>query len=367
MVSIQQAHTVAAVGYRQNMFRTGYEYVVGQRSSDMFCYAAKQDGKVISKTADGILVEYKDGTRKGVALGRQYGRAEGSVYPHDVVSHLEPGQSFKKGEVIAYNTGFFEQDFMDPTAVVLKSSMMAKVVLYESAQTFEDSCAISSKLAQRCTMNSTKVKSFTVDFKQNLLNVAKPGQKLTPKDILMIIEDEITAGSDAFDEEALAVLASLSKSAPKAGYLGVLDHIEVFYHGSVDDMSSTLRALVDRSDKKKASQNKAIGKPPITGVVNSDYRVEGVPLALNKAEVRFYITVQTGTGSGDKLVFGNQLKSTIGEVMDYSMRTKDGDEIEGVFGFRSIAARMVTSASSIGTTNTLLKVVAKKAVELYKR
>ncbi len=47
------------------------------------------------------------------------------------------------------------------------------------------------------------------------------------------------------------------------------------------------------------------------------------------------------------------------------MRTKDGEEIEAVFGFRSVAARIVSSASIMGTTNTLLKVVAKKAVELY--
>ncbi len=333
----------------------------------MFCYAAKQDGKVISKTADGILIEYKDGTRKGVALGRQYGRAEGSTYPHDIVSHLEPGQSFKKGKVIAYNTGFFEQDFLDPQSVVLKNSMMSKVVLYESSQTHEDSCAISPKLSSRMVMQSTKVKSFMIDFKQNLLNVVKPGQKVTPKDILMIIEDEITAGSDAFDEESLMVLASLSKSAPKAGYLGVVDQIEVFYHGSPDDMTASLKSLAERSDRKKSTMNKAIGKPAITGSVNSDYRVNGTPLALNKAEVRFYITVQTGMSLGDKAVFSNQLKSTVGEVMDYQMRTQDGEEIEAVFGFRSIAARIVSSASIIGTTNTLLKVIAKKAVELYNK
>lgn len=333
----------------------------------MFCYAAKQDGKVISKTTDGILIEYKDGARKGVALGRQYGRAEGSTYPHDIVSHLEPGQSFKKGKVIAYNTGFFEQDFLDPESVVLKNSMLSKVVLYESSQTHEDSCAISPKLSSRMVMQSTKVKSFMIDFKQNLLNVVKPGQKVTPKDILMIIEDEITAGSDAFDEESLMVLASLSKSAPKAGYLGVVDQIEVFYHGSPEDMTASLKSLAERSDRKKSTMNKAIGKPAISGSVNSDYRVNGTPLSLNKAEVRFYITVQTGMSLGDKAVFSNQLKSTVGEVMDYQMRTQDGEEIEAVFGFRSIAARIVSSASIIGTTNTLLKVIAKKAVELYNK
>ena len=67
-------------------------------------------------------------------------------------------------------------------------------------------------------------------------------------------------------------------------------------------MSSTLKALTDRSDRKKSAQSKAVGKPAITGVVNSDYRVAGTPLALNKAEVRFYITVQTGTSSGDNFI-----------------------------------------------------------------
>ena len=88
-------HTIACDGYHQPMLRTGYEYAIGNRTSDMFAYTAKQDGKVISINEHGVIVEYVDGTRKGVNLGRQYGKAEGSVYPHDVVSAVKENQKFK--------------------------------------------------------------------------------------------------------------------------------------------------------------------------------------------------------------------------------------------------------------------------------
>jgi hypothetical protein len=60
------------------------------------------------------------------------------------------------------------------------------------------------------------------------------------------------------------------------------------------------------------------------------------------------------------------MKSVVGEVMDYDMHTESGEKLDAVFGFRSIIARTVTSPIVIGTTTTLLKVVAKNAINLYR-
>lgn len=51
--------------------------------------------------------------------------------------------------------------------------------------------------------------------------------------------------------------------------------------------------------------------------------------------------------------------------MDYEMKTESGEEIDAVFGQKSIDDRIVLSALTIGTTNTLLDVIAKKAVKIY--
>lgn len=366
-ISVQQGHTIATKGYHQPMIRTGYEYVIANRTGDMFAFTAKQDGVVSALTPTGIIVDYKDGTKKGVTLGRVYGKAEGSVYPHDIVTKLTVGQKFKKGDAVAYNEGFFEQDILDPTKIVMKNSLLAKTVLYESNETHEDSSAISKELSGKLSANTTKTKSYLIDFKQNLLDVVKQGQDVSPKDTLMIIEDEITSGNSSFDEASLQALKRLANQSPRAGFLGKVDKIEVFYHGDKADMSSGLKALADRSDRAMVDSCKSSGKPVITGQVNDEYRVGGVPLSLDKAEVKFYITIETSSGVGDKAVFGSQLKSVIGKVLDYSMTAEDGTPIEAVFGFRSVMARITLSTTIMGTTATLMKVIAKRAVEIYKQ
>lgn len=298
-IAIQQAHTVNAQGYHQPVVRTGYENVIGNRTSEMFSYTAKSSGKVISKNKTGIIIEYEDGTKKGIPIGRIYGKAEGSVYPHDIVTPLSVGDTFKKGDMVVYNTSFFEPDFLDPKSAVMKNSMLVKTVLWESNQTLEDSSSISPELSKKLTTRTTKIKSLTVDFTQNLLNVVKVGQNVHPKDIFMLIEDPITSTTKYFDEESLSVLRKLSKQAPSSKYEGVIDRIEVFYHGSKEDMSSSLRVLADQSDKLMADIAKSSNQPVITGKVNDDYRVGGTPLSLDRAEIKIYITIETPAGVGD--------------------------------------------------------------------
>ena len=347
------------------MVRTGYDYSISSRTSDMFAYTAKQDGVVKSVTDKGIIIEYKDSTQHGVQLGRVFGKAEGSIYPHDIVTHLEAGKKFKKGDNIAYNTGWFEQDILDPTKIVLKKNMVVKTALLESDQTFEDSSSISIELSGKISAKTTKVKSLTVGFKQNILNPVKVGQSVTPKDLLLIIEDEITSNTDSFDEESLSVLRNLSNQAPKAKYHGIIDKIEVFYNGDKEDMSSGLRALADQSDRVLAQTCKATNKPVVTGRVDDEYRVSGTPLSLDKAEIKIYLTINTPSSVGDKGVFANQMKSVIGEVMNYSVTTKNGEKIDAIFSYRGFLNRIVNSPILIGTTTSLLKKIADKAIKIY--
>jgi len=340
--------------------------VIANRTTDMFAFTAKKSGKVIHKDDNGIIVEYSDGETKGVTLGRVYGKAEGSVYPHDIVSNLNIGDDIKKGNIVAYNTGFFEPDIIDSKKIIMKNSLIVRTALYESLQTFEDSSSISKELSAKLKSKTTKLKSVVVDFNQNILNVVKIGSILKPKDIIFTIEDAITSTSTAFDDESLSVLQDLSKQTIKSKYEGTIDRIEVLYHGSKDDMSASIKSLADKSDRLLSSVCKSSNRPVITGQVNSDYRVNGVPLSLDKAEIKIYITIETNTGVGDKGVFANQMKSVFSEVLDYDMHTESGDKIDAIFGYKSIMARIVLSPFIIGTTTTLLKVIGKKACQIYR-
>ncbi len=362
--SIQNSHTVGCEKYRQSYVRTGYDSIIPQRTKALYCMTAKKKGKVISINDNGIIVEYEDGEKVGARLGRLYGNHEGSTFPHDIMTPLKVNDKILPGMAICYNQSFFEPDILDPKYVVFKSTLTAKVALMESQYTLEDSSNISKELSEKLRVKTTHTKSIIVNFNQNLLKV-HPLSEIKYGDILCYIENEITSNTDIFNEENIETLRALATNAPKSKYEGTLDKVEVYYHGDKEDMSASIRKLADISDKQFSIQGKSSNTTVINGSVNSDYRVDGNPLLLDTAEIKFYITVDHSTGVGDKVVFANQMKSVLGEVFSEPIVSENGDIIDAVFGAQSIANRIVLSPYIMGTTISLLKKIAENAIEIY--
>lgn len=365
-ISIQHSHGVSCVGYHPMPVRTGYEQVVAHRTGDLFAATAKKPGKVLSVNAEGIVVEFDDGEVKGYTLGRRFGAAAGLTIPHTIVSNLKEGQKFKEGTTICYNPGFFEPDPANPTNVLWKSAVLVKTALMESANTLEDSSCISQKTADLLKTETTTIRWIKLNFDQKLSRIVKTGQAVDTEDILCIIEDAVTANQNLFDEASLDTLRILSGHSPQAKAKGIVERIEVYYHGEKEDMSETVRAVVNASDKELAQRQKAAGKKVFTGSVDEGFRVEGDPLSLDTLAIKFHITGTVAAGVGDKGVFGHQMKTVFGQVLTSEVKTETGTEIHAIFGQTSIDARIVLSPSTIGTTATLLKVAAKRALKAYR-
>lgn len=346
--------------------RTGYEQVIAHRTGSLFASTAKKDGRVVSVSEDGIVVEYSDGETKGFPLGRKYGSAAGLTIPHTLISEMKEGQKFKAGEVISYNPGFFERDILNPTNVVWKQGALVKVALMERADTLEDSSAISPRVGELLRTKVTKIRMVKMNFDQKITLKVKTGQAVKSEDILCVIEDAVTANQNLFDETSLDTLRVLSAQTPTAKAKGVLEHIEMRYHGDKEDMSESLRQLANTCDKELVRQQKAAGKKPYTGKVDDSFRVEGDPLMLDTLVITFYITSEIPAGEGDKGVFGNQLKTVFGKVFTGEVKSESGVEIDAIFGQKSVDDRIVNSPPAMGTTNTLLKVLAKRVVKAYR-
>lgn len=364
-ITTQHSHTVASTAYRQSPLRTGYENVIGKRTGKMFSASADDDGVVVSVGEKGMVVKYKNGETDGISLGRIYGKAEGTTYPHDLTTSFKPGMKFKKGDVLAYNTKFFEPDFRVPGDVTLKINTIGTVAFMEVPSTYEDSSTISPEFGELLQTEVVKTKSYVVGFQQNLRDVKRPGEEVSPRDVIMIIEDEITAKSGNFSDESMDVLKRLSNAAPRAGVKGRIEKIEVLYHGDKRDMSVSLKKLADKSDHDLAVGCKESGTSIITGRVTDEYRVSGKPLELDKAEIRIYIAVKAPTGVGDKIVFGHQMKSTIAEVHVDQIYTESGQKVDAVFSYQSIANRGAHSPALVGTTTSLLEAIGKRALKSY--
>ena len=366
-VGIQRGHMVACKGYHQLPVRTGYEQVIGHRTGDLFSLTAKKAGKVTSVSEKGIIVEYEGGDSQGYELGRRFGNAAGLTLPHNIVTPLREGQSFKAGAPICYNDGFFEPDVFNPGNIIWKGGLLVNVALMESSMTLEDSSGISPRVAELLSTKTTKVNTIVVRFNQKVSRLLKAGTVVEPESILCVIEDEVTASNNLLDEETLDTLSVLSAMVPQAKTNGVVELIEVSYHGDKEDMGESLRAIAEAGDRDRAKRLKASGKKVFTGTTDEGYRVEGVPLALDTMAIKIYITGDVPAGIGDKGVFCNQLKTVFGSVMPGEMRTQSGLLIDAFFGQKSIDDRIVGSPAIIGTTGALLRHLGKQAAAMRKK
>ena len=66
-----------------------------------------------------------------------------------------------------------------------------------------------------------------------------------------------------------------------------------------------------------------------------------------------------------KLVFGNQMKSIISNVVEKPYIAEDGRVVDITFSRQSVANRIVNSIDLIGTSNTVLSLIEKEAIELW--
>ena len=170
-ISVQNSQTTHCNTYRPAPIRTGYERVLIHRCEGLYGKVASDDGKVSAITDNTISVLMKDGRTEQYQIGRQFGRWSGHDIPHDVVTDLKVGQSFKKGDPLIYNTRYFQRDLLDPTQVIFKMSLMGYVTLMENENTLEDGSVISGALAERLITTATHVRNIKVTFEKEIRNV----------------------------------------------------------------------------------------------------------------------------------------------------------------------------------------------------
>ncbi len=356
---IQNGHVIPIKDMKVPALRTGYEAVLPYRLSETYCYMAEEDGKVISVSKKDIKIEFKSGKKKTVKLGTWNTKEESGVsYKHTLVTDLKTNDKFKIGNTISYDQAFFEPDIFDKTRVIFKTGSTMRIALMETTDTYEDAVTISKKISDNLGTSITKSKSFILDVNDSILNLVNIGDKVEPNSLLFTIGDDNIVNTDGrFDKQSLAILQNIKSKSPKAKMRGKVQNIKIFYNAELEELSSSLKEIAVESNKRLDGKH--------TGQVNSSYSIKGNPLVPGTVEVKVYMEDEVAAGIADKLLLSLQLKCTISDVYTHDFTTEDGIDIDGTFSAKSISSRIVTSADMNATTNTVLKVLGEKAVEMY--
>lgn len=363
--SIQASHAVACDSYIPSLVQTGAESTIGERVNESFSGTARGKGVVKAVNPNGVIVQYNDGTTEGFTIGRRQGKAAGQIIPHDLVTDLKVGDTVQAGDTVTYHKGFFKRDRFNPKRYHWMNGTVCTVAFLESRKTHEDACSISDEFSKSLSSEFSIEKHITVRFDQKVHNLLKVGATVKHGDALCILEDDIASKAGVFSEESLNTLKALSGQAPVAKVSGVIDQIVVYYNGDIQDMSESLQAITSESDKRLRSKLRDAGKNVYTGSVPDGYRIEGEPLLPDTVDIVISISHRVGAGVGDKGVLGLQLKTEISEVYKYPVTTEAGRPIDLIFGGHGVYNRIVGSAPKTGTTNTVIKLLSKKAGQLF--
>lgn len=365
-IGIQHSHGIASVGSRCQAIRTGEEQSLAHRVDDLWATAAEQDGEVVQVSAKGIKVRYVDGSVKAVELGRRFGTSAGSVYPNTLVTRFKVGDKVSKGDIIAYNQDFFEPNALNPKQVAYKTGVIAKTALLESQYTLEDSCGISLGLMKALTTHTTKVEDIVVPFYKEIRNLVTVGERVEHGSILCVMEDPVTAQSNYFDDEsATETLRLLNATTRTVSVSGIVESVEVFYHGDMEDMTESLQQICAEGDRQRRRDARAAGKTEVTGSVDQSLRINGDGLDLDHVVIRVKISSAVEMGIGDKAVFCNQMKTIVGYILTGKNQTASGVDIDAIFGYKSLKDRIVLSALVIGMINALMRTIGERAAREY--
>ena len=348
-----------------NRLLTGAERTVAFRTDDIWARNAKQGGKVTELSKESMTVQYADGSLESFPVGRYFGTWSGTIVPHEISTQLKVGDIFDKDDIICYNAHYFQPDTINPKHVIFKRGIRGNMLLWEAVDTLEDADSISKDFSKRLVTGTTEKRRVKVPADHDFEFLCEEGKHVDPETILCTLRPPMSGMSSHYNQDALDALDALNTLTPKAKYEGVIERIEVMYTGQLDDMSPSLQEIVTKYDSKLYRLNKKLGIPVLAAKIDPNYSIENVDVGENQVVVTFYITEEVGAGIGDKLVFGNQMKSIISNVVEKPYIAEDGTVVDITFSRQSVANRIVNSMDLIGTSNTVLALIEKEAIELY--
>jgi len=90
-----------------------------------------------------------------------------------------------------------------------------------------------------------------------------------------------------------------------------------------------------------------------------------VDLTPETVILRFYIKQDKSMNVGDKLIFGNQLKSVASQVLPDYIEAEDGTKVGAVTSGRGIMQRIINSPVLMGISNRVLEKLEKDVLEMW--
>lgn len=366
----------------------GADQAMPYMASDTFAFKAKEEGTVVEKTDEYMIIEYKNPitNNDGTTYTREYIDLSSNVMKNSdggffinmqLTTDLSVGKKFKKGDIVAYDPTSFSSSIGEDDNLAYNLGVLAKVAIMNTDEGFEDSTSVSEWLSEAMATDVVVEKEVDLAKTTNVYNMVKVGQPIQEGDPLIIFQN-------AFDENDANLLlknitdpeyvSDLGRIRLKSKYTGVIQDIKIYRTCEVDEeMSESLTKIVNDYEKGIKAKRLIYKKNNIPGsnLLDPDYKMEPTGKMKNNTDgvkIVFYISYNDKLSVGDKTVAQSANKGVVKGIFPKGQSPfseyRPNEEIHALFAARSFNARMVTSVWSSGAINKCMIELDRQVKEI---
>ena len=339
MTSKQSCHAIPVKDQCPCLITNGFDSMIHYRTSNDFSFVARQDGEVIDKDEDAniMVIKYKDGTVHAIDLDRKIVQNGGGGFYLDnkLDTTYKKGDKFKKDAILAFDKHYYKDTGIMGNKLTYGTKV--KAACLSNMATYEDSMwstlRLSRAMSADITMKEIDVvlgKNTNIDF------VVKEGDRVQNGDDLIRFD---TAYSDKEMSELLQSIrddlqedvVNLGKTKYTTKHDGVVAAIRVYPAIDREEMTESLRKLVDRSqahskkrrkfmdkydENKNSVYRKGIFFTDSVGTMETDQygKIGGVDVH-DGVRVVIFVTYHDEVSDGDKFAHMSANKATNGYMI----------------------------------------------------
>ena len=369
MSYIQTAkHQVRVAKSDPLLVTSGIDEALPYLTTNKFATKADSNGKVLAVDENKIIIEYDNGTKDYVDLkGGIEKNSDGGYYvplSRIATKKIKPGYKFKKGEVLAYDPDSFSNSVGESNNIAYNAGTIAKVAILNSDEGFEDSGICTHKLSDYLTTQIIYKFEHMVEKDATIHYVVEKGKYVNVGDPLLIWQDPY---ADEDINVALRVMSkgdvsTLGRRVVESETTGVVADIKIFRTCELDQMSESVRKLVDDYEKPIKKLKKELDSYGVdTKTLPATYALAPTG-KLKKAENAIYVEIYVQhpdiPGVGDKVAYFAANKATLRAVIDEGKEPytdfRPEEEVSAMLSISSVNKRMVTSIMLNGALNKLM-------------
>ena len=365
------------------LITTGADEALPYLVSNKFAYKAKENGKVIEKTDEYIVIEYNNGkdepTYDYINLTEQVEKnsSSGFFIVLKLDSDLKVGNRVKKGQIVAYDKSSFSNEVGIDNNIAYNIGTLNKFAILNTDEGYEDSAIISHELSEKMTTDIVLKREVPLPKDTNIFNMVKKGQPIKEGDPLLIIQKP-------YDEDDMnnllknlvadeTEITELGRQPITSKVTGIVQDIVLTRTVDKEELSPSLKKLFneyerDINKKKKVMKDYNVGKEselPSTDKLPATGKLKNCE---DGVLIEFYLKYEDKMSVGDKLIYYSALKGVVKDIFpegkEPTSEYRPDEKIHSLLSIGSVNGRMTCSILITSVINKGLIELSRKVKDI---